>query len=98
MYTYAFLLPKGESPNTSDISLPDDGTTDADTAIPNSEPLMLNVEEDRTHSIVLVADGKPVDSVPFSVANSVPSNCLPPPLPDALPDNEPDTTIPTGST
>ena len=41
---------------------------------------------------------KPVDSVPFSVANNVPSNCLPPPLPDALPDNEPDTTIPTGST
>ena len=23
-----FLLPKGESPNTSDMSLPDDGTTD----------------------------------------------------------------------
>ena len=29
------------------MSLPDDGTTDADTAIPNSEPLMLNVEEDK---------------------------------------------------
>ena len=59
---------------------------------------MLNVEEDCKHSIVLVADGKPVDSVPFSVANNAPNNCLPPPLPDALPDNEPDTTIPTGST
>ena len=47
---------------------------------------------------MFVADGKPVDSVPFSVANNVPSSCLPPPLPDALPDNEPDTTIPTGST
>ena len=39
------LLPNGESPNTSEISLPDDGIT-ADTAVPNSEPLMLNVEED----------------------------------------------------
>ena len=49
-----FLLPKGESPNTSDMSLPDDGTTDADTAIPNSEPLMLNVEEDSWQLIEFV--------------------------------------------
>ena len=98
MYAYTFLLPSGESPNTSDISLPDDGITDADTAVPNSEPLMLNVEEDNWQLIELVADGNPVDSVPFSVANNAPTSCLPPALPDALPDYEPDTTTPIGST
>ena len=46
MYAYTFLLPSGESPNTSDISLPDDANTDADTPVPNSEPLMINEEED----------------------------------------------------
>ena len=35
-----------DSPNTSEISLPDDGMIDADTDVPTSEPLILNVDDE----------------------------------------------------
>ena len=46
LYAYTFLPPSGDSPNTSEISLPDDGMIDADTDVPTSEPLILNVDDE----------------------------------------------------
>ena len=72
---------------------------DAETFAPNSEPLILNVDEESGQLIELSDEGNPVSCVPFSVACRTPTNCLAPALPELpLACNEPDTTIPIGST
>ena len=64
LYAYAFLEPLGLLPNTSDISFPALGSTDADTAA-ILEPLILNTDDDICESIDAVE--KPTASSPLCV-------------------------------
>ena len=93
LFTYTFLFPLADSPNTSDISFPALGSTDADIPVPISEPLIDNADADASDSISKDdASPSPItpspSSTPIAVECKTPISFCPPSA------EEPLTTIP----